>query len=335
MEVRLWDSGSGTGSLIFFNYDYHEPKLRALFRDPKFRQALSYAYNREQVRKSIYFNSGELTTGTLSPKGVNFNVNAEGKQIYQQWRDSFSKYDPERAKSMLDALGVKVGAGGKRTLPDGSPLRISLDYHADTGREHIQKNELLVRDWQAIGIDAKVNPVPPDAFETAWKAGTLMSKTDWEVGDNTPLIYPGWVVPVQTDHWAPLHAQWYILRGTPKEKAEENVDPYKRQPPRVAAEPGGPIERLWKLLDQDRVEPDAMKRARLEWEIMKIHMTDGPFLMGVVANYPQLVLVHEDMRNVPLRDELAQHGWVNTWIHPTPAVYDPEAYFWENPEQHT
>jgi peptide/nickel transport system substrate-binding protein len=335
MDIRLWDSGSGTGSLIFFNYDYHEPKLRALFHDPKFRQALSYAYNREQVRKSIYYNSGELTTGTLSPKGVNFNINAEGKQIYQQWRDSFAKYDPEKAKSMLDALGVKVGAGGKRTLPDGSPLQLSLDYHADTGREHIQKNELLVRDWQAIGIETKMNPVPPDSFDTAWKAGTLMSKTDWEVGDNTPLIYPGWVVPVQTDHWAPLHAQWYILRGTPKEKAEENVDPYKRQPPRVKADPGGPIDRLWKLLDQDRVEPDAMKRARLEWEIMKIHMTDGPFLMGVVANYPQVVMVHEDMRNVPLRDELAQHGWVNTWIHPTPAVYDPEAYYWEHPEQHT
>ena len=45
LEVRFWDSGSGTGSIYFFNLDHKDPKLRAAFRDPKFRQALSHAYN--------------------------------------------------------------------------------------------------------------------------------------------------------------------------------------------------------------------------------------------------------------------------------------------------
>jgi peptide/nickel transport system substrate-binding protein len=335
LETLLWDSGSGTGSIFFFNYDYAEPKTRELLRNPKFRQALSYAYNRENARKSIYFNSGEVTTGTLSPKGVNFNINDEGKQMFQQWRDSYVKYDPEQAKTMLDELGVKVGAGGKRTLPDGSPLEIFIDYQADAPREHVKKNELLVKDWQAIGLAARLNPVPPGGFEDQWKIGKLMSKSAWEVGDNSPMLYPGWVVPVSTEHWAPLHGQQYLLRGTPKEKEELDKDPYQRQPPRVEAEPGGPIDRLWKVFDQARVEADLMKRIQLEWEIMKIHIQEGPFLMGVVANYPQLVLHHQEMRNVPKREELAQNGWVNTWIHPTPAVYDPEAYYWENPEQHT
>ena len=44
LEVRFWDSGSGTGSLYFFNMDFKDPKMRAVFRDPKFRQALSHAY---------------------------------------------------------------------------------------------------------------------------------------------------------------------------------------------------------------------------------------------------------------------------------------------------
>jgi peptide/nickel transport system substrate-binding protein len=219
-------------------------------------------------------------------------------------------------------------------MPDGSPLAVRLDFHADTSQDHIQKNNLLKKDWDAIGITTNLNPVPPGAWDDQWRSGQLMTRTDWEVGDNTPMVYPGWVVPVSPDHWAPLHAQWFLVRGTPKEKEELNVDPYKRHPPRVQPEPGGVVDRLWKLFDQARVEPDPLKRINLEWQIFQIHITDGPFLFGEVANYPQLVLVHKDMRNVPKREDLAQHGWVNTWIHPTPAVYDPEAYYWENPEAH-
>ena len=33
------------------------------------------------------------------------------------------------------------------------------------------------------------------------------------------------------------------------------------------------------------------------------------------------------------KDTLAQGGLVNPWGHPTPAVYDPETYYWENPPQ--
>lgn len=28
-------------------------------------------------------------------------------------------------------------------------------------------------------------------------------------------------------------------------------------------------------------------------------------------------------------------GQINTWDIPVPAVYDPEAWFWTNPDQHT
>ncbi len=41
IEINLWDSGSGTGSMFFLNYDYPDPKLRKLFRDARFRQAIS------------------------------------------------------------------------------------------------------------------------------------------------------------------------------------------------------------------------------------------------------------------------------------------------------
>jgi peptide/nickel transport system substrate-binding protein len=338
VKVLLWDSGSGTGSILFFNYDYPDEKLRTLIRNPKFRQALSYAINRPEARKAIYYDTGEVTTGTLSPKGLMFTINDEAQQKYVEWRDAYSAYDPEKAKAMLDELGVVDKDGdGKRELPDGSKLELILDYPADTAEEHRQKNEYVKRDWEAIGIATKMNPVPPEAFSDRWGRGELMTTTAWEVGDNHPLVYPGWVIPVETGHWAPLHGQAFILQTSDPKKLEDQagIDPWKRTPPWILPEEGDPIDQLWKLYAQARVEPDQMKRIQLMWEIQKIHIEHGPFFYGIVANYPRIVLVREGLKNVPTRENLALGGWVNPWILPSPAVYDPETYFWENPEEHS
>lgn len=58
-------------------------------------------------------------------------------------------------------------------------------------------------------------------------------------------------------------------------------------------------------------------------------------MIGIVANTPAIVLLHKDLRNVPTSDNLALGGWTDPWFLPSPAVYDPEVYYWENPAQHT
>ncbi|MGW5362799.1 ABC transporter substrate-binding protein [Actinopolymorpha pittospori] len=337
LEVLLWDSGSGTGSMFFFNYDHKDERMRALIREPKFRQALSLAVNRAEIKKSIYFETGEPTTGTMSPKAVEYQVNDQGKQVYRQWRDSFVKYDPAQAKTLLDGIGVVDKDGdGLREMPDGTKLKIRLDYPADTTKDHQQKNNLLKRDWEAIGVKVNLNPVPPDAYGDQWNSGALESQCAWEVGNGPDhLTQPAWLIPIEPTRWAPLEGQFYNVRGTPAEKQQLDVDPFKRTPPRMAPDPKGPIAKLWKLYDQSKLEPDEVKRRQLAWEMVKVHVTDGPFYMGTVANTPQLVLVHKDLRNVPRRDNLALGGFVNPWQHPTPAVYDPETYFWSNPDEHT
>jgi peptide/nickel transport system substrate-binding protein len=337
VRVWFWDSGSGTGSIMFLSQDYYEEKMRNLIREPKFRRALSHAFNRDEARKAIYYNTGENTTGTLSPKGQSFQINEEAQQRYEEWRDAYVEYDPELAKSLLDEIGVKDQDGdGVREMPDGSRLEVRLDFPADTSQEHIQKNNFLKRDWEAVGVKTQINPVPPEGFGDQWANGRLMSTTAWEVGDNSPLVYAGWVVPVETGHWAPLHGQAFTLQTGDPQKLEDQADedPWERQPPWLLADEGSPIDRLWKLYAQARVETDLMKRMRLLWDVFKIHIEEGPYFMGVVANYPRIVLVREGLNNVPKRENLALGGFVNPWILPSPAVYDPETYYWNNPEEH-
>ncbi|SDS70901.1 ABC transporter substrate-binding protein [Actinopolymorpha singaporensis] len=336
MKMLLWDSGSGTGSIFFFNQDYDEPAMRALIRKPEFRQALSLAYDRGEARKSIYFDTGIPTTGGYGPKTREFH-RGNGPQEYKQWRESWVKFDPERAKSMLDKLGVVDKDGdGKREKPDGSKLVVRLNYPADidTTGEHMKKNQLLKKSWDAIGIDTRLSPVAPTSFGDQWAQGKLMTTTAWETSTMSVAADMLWLMPMEPSRWASLQGQFYALRGTPDEKKQLDVDPYKRTPPRAAPEPGGPVDRLWKLADQVRVEVDQTKRDKLVWDMIRIHIDEGPFFMGVVANYPQIVLVKDGLRNVPTKEQTALGGLVNDWHHPTPAAYDPEAWFWDDPKAH-
>lgn len=336
LELLLWDGGSGTSSMWFLNYDHKDPDLRAVFRMPKFRQALSLAFNREEAQKAIYFNQGELTSGTLSPKAKEYLVNDQGKQAYQEWRDAWVKFDPEAAKKLLDEIGVVDKNGdGLRELPNGKKLKLSIDRGAAADNEHVQKDNLLMRDWKAIGVDATVNPISPEGFNELWENGQLMVHSDWEVGDGpNHLLYPQWLVPLEASRWAPLEGRMYSVRGTPAATQQTDLDPFKRTPPRMDADKGGPIEQLWTKYDQSKLEPDELKRTQMVWDMIKIHVEHGPFFSGTVANTPRVILKKKDLKNVPAKENLELGGFANPWIHPTPSVYDVETYYWDNPDQH-
>lgn len=334
-EVLLWDGGSGTGSIFFFNYDYIDDDLRKLIREPKFRQALSHAFNREAVQKSVYFNTGFPTTGTMSPKAIEYSINDTGKAAFESWRDAYIQYDPEKAKSLLDELGLKAGSDGVRTMPDGKKLSLRIDIPGDASQEHKSKDNQLISDLKAVGLTMTSNPIPPQAFDDQWKTGKLMGHSNWEVGDGpNHLVYPQWLVPLEYTRWAPLQGQWYQQLGTDTNSKQLDKDPWERNPPRMKPDADGPIQKMWDIYDASKIEPDEMKRHQQVWDMIKIHVSDGPFFMGSVSNAPQVTIMKTDLKNVPRKENLAQGGFVNPWIHPTPAVYDPETWYWENPDNH-
>jgi len=336
IRVLMWDSGSGTASMFFLNHDYHQAKYRKLFREPRFSRALSYAYNRDQARTAVYFNTGEPTTGTMSPKAAEFVVNDEGRKRFEQWRDAYVRFDPAKANKLLDELGLKdIDGDGRREFPDGSKLRLRIELPASANNEYVQTSNQRARDWKAVGIDAVVTPVPPDGFNDEWSAGRYMSRSAWEVGGGPNIIaQPQWIVPMENSRWAPLQGQMYASRGTSAYTSEKDVDPWKRKPPRVMPEAGGAVDRLWTLVNRAKVEVDVMKRTAIVWKMIKVHVDDGPFFQGTVVNPPQPIVVKNGLSNVPTRENLFLGGFVNPWTHPVPAAYDVGAYFWDEPDKH-
>jgi peptide/nickel transport system substrate-binding protein len=321
--------------MMFFSQDYREDNYRELFRNPKFMKAVSHGWNRAEAHKILYFETGEITTGTMSPKAIEYQFNDEAKERYAEWRDSAKDYDPDKAMALLDEIGLVDTTGdGWRNFADGSECLLRFENPGDPGSEHGTKSELLAKTWNGIGLQTMMNTIPSGESEL-WNAGEAMSNPHWEVGDGpNHLVYPSWVVPNESSRWAPLQGKWYELGGTEKEGTELDVDPWERQPPRIDAEPGGPVAQLWELYDKTRIEPDTITRHKLVWDMMKVHVDNGPFFMGCVANMSRLNLVNVDMRNVPTRDDLATGGFGNPWILPHPAVWNPEIFYFENPEDH-
>ncbi len=337
-EILLWESGSGTGSMFFLNYDYtaKDPKYGKLFRDKRFRQAISYAWDRVTAQKALYFGTGELTTGTLGPKAPEYHTKPSGPSLYDQWRDSYKTRDVKKAKALLAEMGLKdTNNDGYVEFPDGSKLTVQIPYSADISTTDGAKDDQLVANAKDIGLHMVRNPISPVTFGDQWAAGQFMSHTNWEVSNGSLLVAAVWLLPLEPARWAPLEGAMYAQTGTSKEKAELNLPPLKRNPPRMAPDKGGPIQQMWDLYNQAKREPDYLKRTQLFWNIIKIHISDGPFFMGTVANFLQPVIVKNGLRNVPSRENLAQGGLTNDWELPCPAVYDPEAYYWDDPSQHT
>ncbi len=140
--------------------------------DPKFRFALNFAIDREQLIRTVYGGGGKPGATIIPPAYSAY-----------QWvpddPDAFA-YDPDRAGELLDEAGYTMGSDGLRTMPDGSPigtLRLAARSDSQTSLDVMD----YFKEWLAdVGIDAEVRPYESskltsvildgefDTFEWGW-----------------------------------------------------------------------------------------------------------------------------------------------------------------------
>jgi peptide/nickel transport system substrate-binding protein len=146
------------------NVDNHgkpivDPKKLKWFRNPKFRQAVSYAIDREAIIKSVYSGRGVPSYGFETPGNKKwFNPNI---QKYP--------YDAARAVALLKEIGIEERQGdGFLTDSDGN--RIEFVFNTASGSDAAEKTAVLIAsDLQTIGIKAIFQPI---------EFNTLITKID-------------------------------------------------------------------------------------------------------------------------------------------------------------
>ena len=118
----------------------------AKMSDPVLRQAIAYALDMDTVGETLYHGLQRGTNSIIIPFF---------KDVYNSEQEGF-KYNPEKAKQMLEEAGYKdVDGDGIRENKDGSPLSITF-----AARTRDDANESLIQQyllwWKEIGLDVQL-----------------------------------------------------------------------------------------------------------------------------------------------------------------------------------
>jgi peptide/nickel transport system substrate-binding protein len=139
-----------------------------LFGNPKVRNALTYAINREEILSEYLGNHGDLAIGPVAPI----------------FRDSYNhnlkpiEYNPEKAKELLAGEGWNDLNKDGIIEKNGVQFSFILNYAGGNPRREFAAT-VIKNNLKAIGIDVKPEPLEPGVFAekmfshklNAWLAG--------------------------------------------------------------------------------------------------------------------------------------------------------------------
>ncbi len=301
-DVYAWDTAMGSTMALFPNLNYHDQAYRQLFRDVRFRRALSLAIDRELVNEVVYFGDAKISNNTVLERS-----RLHSDDLQTRW----TQYDPKEANRLLDAVGLtKRGPGRIRLLPDGRPLEIIVET---SGEDPQQTDilELLEETWREVGVKLFIKPSQRDTFRNRVSAGLsqIAVWTGIQAGLATPEMSPEELAPTsQLGLQWPKWGLYYESGGTMGEP------PDMEQPKRLVE-----LTKQWKL---------ATNRAQREliWqEILEIN-ADQVFSIGIVTSVPQPIVVRRGLMNVP---KTGVYHWDPGAYF---GIYRPDTFWYDRPE---
>ncbi|NPV81203.1 MAG: ABC transporter substrate-binding protein [Firmicutes bacterium] len=298
-RILLYKGTFGTEVLIQFNQTIGDPVLRKIFQDLRFRKAMSLAINRDEINKVLYHGLGEPRNATVLP-------------ICNAYEEAFAKayaqYDPKEANRLLDEMGLnKKDASGFRLRPDGKRLSLIIEYcESDTPKTPTL--ELVKEYWNAVGVQTDLKLISNTLESQRAMANQIQVGIHHADRSTDPLFFhePFWYAPInhgwEQNTWV-LWAQWYVTGGKAGEK---------------------PPEHVMKLIDAyDKMQRTTNERERIELaKFLLKQQAENLWVLGTVGNAPYVLIVKNNLRNVP---EKGYWGWDGYFGYP----YYPEQFYFE------
>ena len=158
-KFQLLEPGTGLEmSFLWFNENTNvdkngkplvEPKKLKWFRDTKFRQAVSYAIDRDAIIKSIFSGRAIPAYGFETPGN-------------KKWFDPNTRkypHDPEKALALLKEIGIEK-RNGDDFLTDAAGNKIEFVLNTNTGNGAREKAAVLIADdLKKLGINVIFQPI--------------------------------------------------------------------------------------------------------------------------------------------------------------------------------
>ncbi len=225
---------------------------RKPFDDVRVRQAIAYAIDKEFIVKQLQQGVTKVGTGPIAP----------GSPFYSDKVEPY-KLDLAKAEKLLDAAGLKRGAGGSR-------FAMQIDYLPNTPDNSQTVAEYLRPQLKKVGIDVSVRASPD--FPT-W--ARRVSTHDFDATMDGAYNYGDPVIGV---HRTYLSSN--IKHGVIWSNTQNYVNP-----------------KVDELLAQATVERDLAKRKKLYAEFQRIVVDDVPVVFTHV--WAQGYAARTDLVDVP------------------------------------
>jgi peptide/nickel transport system substrate-binding protein len=210
----VYDGGPGFGSeFLVFNQNPQagmpDYKLK-WFQNTKFRQAVSFAVDRQAIINQVYAGHAVAEYGPESPAD-RFFFNPNVMQY---------PYSLDKAAQVLAEAGFKKGADGTLRDADGHPVQFVISTNADNP-DRVAIGNIIRQDLAALGMQVTF---APEAFNTL--VAKLESSYRWEA---VVLGLTGGIEPADGQNvWlssGTLH-MWYPRQPKPASDWEAQIDRY-------------------------------------------------------------------------------------------------------------
>ncbi len=264
------------GETVFFafNITHLDPEMAKIYGDVRFRQAMSLAMNREEIKEIVYLGQGDPQQELpVDASTVDF-INDEAK--YQ-----FTQYDPAAANALLDDMGLtERDSDGFRLRFDGKPFVILLQFAPQGGP--VETHELVKAYWEAVGVRVLAKEVSSDFYRSTSSANEHDLAT-WRGASgataiNDVVMFPpfGDYLQIRTGvQWS----EWVLSDGA------EGIEPPED------------IKKLWDLAAEWKTYPlGSEDNSRVGAEIVKIH-ADNLLSIGVIGDVPSPVYLNNRVGN--------------------------------------
>ncbi len=192
------------------------------------------------------------------------------------------KYDPEKAKKLLEAAGWKIGPDGIR-VKDGK--RLSFENACTAGnkqREQIQ--QLLQQQWRQIGVEMTINNKP-----AAVLFGDFYRLSKFET------IINGIGMGADPDHSFRLHSKYIPVKGGMGRNSIAYENP-----------------EVDRLLDAGVREMDREKRKKIYFKLQEVLADDLPYLP--IYHYVIIRATKADISGFQPNSNMQDYTWnPNEW----------------------
>jgi peptide/nickel transport system substrate-binding protein len=285
------------GNPLAFNITHTDPKLRQVYGDLRFRQAVSHAINREEMNQVLYFGLGKPSQAL--PAQLSFTTEADANYMID--------YDLAKANALLDEMGMKRGADGMRTFPDGSPFTILWEYSSQFANAEFVK---LMTDYlKAVGLNVNPKELTSEATRENAKAGRSDINMEWDVPYEPTLI-------ANIDLYTPYYSGLSPLFGI-KWKQWDMTGGKEGEEPPAWAKRMFEIAKEWKT-----VLPGSARYTELGKELVKLNL-ENMTILGTIGELPKPVVVSNRLKNVKTDMKTVHYNF--GYLYP----YQPDTWFKE------